>query len=187
MLLYIMADLVGSKFLLQLKKKTKRLVLCSFWFIDGDINYRQLQGSRWVGSEVTTVKELFGFLEPHSSLSITGLMQPLVLLFRLEKDQLGKGKSILKRLQISNYMYSDCMLECTLTQHLGLKVRFLMTGAVICFSHVFCSSAFISPQIRSVFLHVCLCLTQSHFFNKCILKFLITYFICVHFDFSVCI
>lgn len=157
MLLYIMADLVGSKFLLQLKKK-KRLVLCSFWFIDGDINYRQLQGSRWVGSEVTRVKELFGFLEPHSSLSITGLMQPLVLLFRLEKDQLGKGKSILKRLEISNYMYSDCMLECTLTQHLGLKVRFLMTGAVICFSHVFCSSAFISPQIS---ISTCLSLFNS--------------------------
>lgn len=118
----LLVDLVERKFFCT---ATKPLLSCvPFVSFDGVINSRQLQGTRWVESEVTRVKELFGFLEPHSSFSITGLMQPLVLLFRLEKDQSEKGKSVLKGLQISNQMSSDWRLECTLTQYLGLKVNF---------------------------------------------------------------
>lgn len=62
------------------------------------ISIRDINKGQNVGEGVTRLKELFGFLKPHSRLSITGLLYSPVLLFRLEKDQSQKGKTVLKGL-----------------------------------------------------------------------------------------
>lgn len=81
------------------RKKTTSVVLSSFCFVTMGLSITDNnRGPDGWGVWVTRVKELFGFLELHSRLSITGLMLPPVLLFRLEKDQSEKGKSVLKGL-----------------------------------------------------------------------------------------